>query len=88
MLFNSFDTQVQIEETAPCCPYCDNELNGETRNGLHAECDEAFNAELDEAFPDAFPDDGVIVVEVEESQEFLPLRDEDAMISILLQRAN
>jgi hypothetical protein len=81
-MFSSFDTQVQIEETIPCCPYCDNELDGETRNGMHATCDDAFNAELEESYPD----DGTIVVEIEESQEFLPLRDEDAVIAILLRK--
>lgn len=52
---NSFDTQVQIEETIPNCSYCDKPLTGETRNGLHTECDEAFSAELEEAFPDEYP---------------------------------
>lgn len=48
-MITSFDTQVQVEETIPFCPFCEKPLTGESRNGLHIECDEAFAEELDEA---------------------------------------
>ena len=35
----------------PPCPYCDEELDGHTINGLHDRCDEAFHEDMEEAFP-------------------------------------
>ena len=36
----------------PPCPYCDEELDGPTTNGLHDKCNEAFHEDIEEAFPD------------------------------------
>ena len=80
---NSFATQTQIEEVIPHCPYCDQPLTGESRNGLHTACDEAFAAELKEAFPD--PDE----ILIEPSEDVLPIDDAETIefeIAALLRR--
>lgn len=80
---NSFATQVQVEETIPDCPFCEQPLTGESRNGLHPACDEAFAAELEEAFPlDAD-------IQIEPSEDVLPLDDAETLefeIAQLLRR--
>ena len=52
-MLNSFDTQIQIEETIPCCPYCNKSLdtNEPVRGSMHAKCDYQFGLDLKEAFP-------------------------------------
>lgn len=45
----SFDTQVQIEETIPVCPFCDKPIeDGQSVCGLHVKCYEQFGEEMDE----------------------------------------
>lgn len=44
---SSFDTQVHTDEQIPCCPFCEQVLDGETVNGLHASCSEQLAFELD-----------------------------------------
>lgn len=68
---NSFDTHVHCDELIPACPFCDEPLDGEIIDGLHAECNRKFGEELQEAFPD--PDD----VWFEDLDEFLPIGDEE-----------
>ena len=36
----------------PICPFCDEELDGETTSGLHRGCDEQFHAEMEETDPE------------------------------------
>jgi hypothetical protein len=50
----SFDTNAQIEEFIPLCPFCEEPLSGKTINGLHAACDEEFAEELEEAYESEF----------------------------------
>lgn len=72
-MLNSFDTQIQTEETIPCCPYCDKSLDtdGPVHDGMHAECNYQFGLDLKEAFPD--PIDILICP----SDKFLPIAEYD-----------
>jgi hypothetical protein len=39
--------KIQSDEQIPNCPYCDNQLDGPTVNGLHKLCHILYNEELD-----------------------------------------
>ena len=71
--FDDFDTQVQCDELIPTCPFCDEQLDGDTIDGMHAGCYHQFGIELDEAFPD------VTYFTIEPSEEFLPISDADEL---------
>jgi len=72
-MLNSFDIQIQTEETIPCCSYCDKSLDtdGPVHDGMHAECGHQFGLDLKEAFPD--PIDILICP----SDKFLPIAEYD-----------
>lgn len=46
------DAMIHDGHAQGICPYCDQPLDGNTINGLHAACNERYSAELNQAFPE------------------------------------
>ena len=45
-------------EPVPNCPYCHEELDGHTTNGVHDACDTAFHENMTESFEQFYDDEG------------------------------